>query len=368
MKGTVKKRGKRWYAVYDAGTKPDGSRNQKWEVGGDTRPEAEALLARRLHELNTGTFTPPAKMTVAAYLEKWLAHVNDQVRPSSFELYSGTCRRHIVPALGTIPLQKLTALRVQEFLDALRKGGRSARTVGQYRMVLRTALRQAVRWQLLARNPCDGAPAPRAERHDPTVLDAEGARQLLDAAAGSWLSLPVMLSLSAGLRRGEVLGLKWEDIDFERGTLEVRRQRNSDGAIGPPKTDRAERTLRLPGLALEALRVEREVHSLRRLELGSLYCPHGWVVCKEDGTPYSPSYFGAAFKKLAQKAGVPAMTFHDGRHTSATLAIANGVDIRTVAGRLGHSNVATTLRIYAHFLQAADHAAAVALDGVLRRP
>jgi integrase len=366
MKGSMRQRSPgSWELRFDT-VDAKGNRKQRSATFRGGKREAQAELNRLLAELQSGAFVEPAKLTVGEYLEKWLAHVKTRVKPNSFALYSVACRRHILPALGAVPVQKLTTLQVQELLDGLRANGRAAKTIHAYRVVLSTALKQAVSWGVLPRNPCDGAPGPRLERKDPAVLDANGARRLLETAEGSWLGLPVLLALSTGLRRGEVLGLKWDDIDLGRGTLQVKRQRTGDGKIAPPKTDRAARTLRLPVLASEALKSEREIHSLRRLELGSLYCRDGWIVCKEDGTPYHPTTLTDAFKELAKSAGFPGLTFHGLRHTSATLAISGGADVRTVAGRLGHTSAALTLSIYAHFLEAADEGAAAALDSLLR--
>jgi integrase len=374
MKGSIKKRSEgSWSLVFDLPPGPDGQRRQKRVTVRGTKQAAQAELNRLLVELQAGTFVEPNKLTVGQYLEKWLEYTKGRVKARSYRCYAYACETHIIPALGPIPLTRLTPLQIEEFLhkdlaSGRRQGGEgplSRNTVGRHFMVLSSALRQAVLWQLLARNPCDVVERPRAEDREYAVADAAGLRRLLEALEGHWLQLPVFLAACTGLRRGEVLGLKWGDLDLERGTLSVRRQRVQGAKEEAPKTERARRTIALPAIAVAALRQEQEVQELRRLELGALYRSEGWVIAHEDGAPIGPDYLTQAFRRKLRRLGLPMMRFHDLRHSSATLALTNGVDVRTVAGRLGHADSAITLRVYAHFLKEADQAAAEALNAIL---
>lgn len=354
---------------------PDGKRKRHWVTFEGTRAQAVKERARLVAEAASGGVSP-TKLTVGAYLTQWLEHVRSsgRLRRRSLEFYEEAVRLHIVPALGALRLDQLRPIHVQNYLkeklahgSVRGGGGLSPTTVRHHRAVLRTAFRQAVRWGLIPRDPTDGVEPPKASEYEPNVLSLPAVTRLLDAAAGTWWELPVLLTLATGLRRGELLGLTWDDVDDAAGTLTVRYQRTDHG-LEPPKARASRRTVSLPPVVLEALRRERQRQERRKAQLGDVWQGAGFVICREDGSSPLPNTFTVAWKAFATEAGFPALRFHDLRHTAATLALVSGNgDVRTVAGRLGHADPTMTLRTYAHFVQSADRALAHRLDGFLRR-
>lgn len=185
------------------------------------------------------------------------------------------------------------------------------------------------------------------------------------AVEPSWLYLPVLLAVAMGMRRSEILGLTWQDIDFNAETLTVRPSVGKGGVIHAPKTPHSRRTISVPPLGLHALRQQKARQAERRLQLEPAYQNPGLVIAQEDGRPSAPVSLTHAFRKVAKREGLTGLRFHDLRHTSARLLLASGVDMKTVSSRLGHSSATTTLNIYAHTLRETDQRAARKMDQIL---
>jgi integrase len=377
MTGHVRRRGKGWCYVLELGRDPlTDKRRQQWRSGFKTKKDAQAALTQALQEVQTGTFADPGKLTVADYLERWLAdYAAHQVGAVSQERYAHVIRTHLIPRLGRLPLGSLRPLHVQGYVTAaLRsgrvdgKGGLSPVTVRHHYRVLSEALRQAVKWQLLARNPAEAVDPPRGGSASRPVEDASGVRRLLELAEGTPLQTPLWLAATVGLRRGEVLGLRWEDVDLPGAQLTVRqtlRPTSPDPTFGPPKNKRV-RTIVLPPLAVEALRRHKAAQAEHRLRLGPAFHNHGLVCPAADGTPWNPRSFSNQWGRLVAKAGLPDLHFHDLRHTHASLLLQAGVNPKVVSERLGHSGVAITLDLYSHLLPGVAEDAAQRLERLLR--
>jgi integrase len=234
--------------------------------------------------------------------------------------------------------------------------------------VLRKALKHAVKWHLLIRNPADAADPPRAEHREMSTLDEEGVATLFEAVRGTRLEVPVMLAVTTGLRRGELLGLRWRDVDLEKGTLAVRQsiEQTKDGlAFKEPKTRRGRRVVALPNVTVEALRRHRSEQAKRRLALGSPYKDQGLVLTRLDGRPMDPAETSKAFARVVVKTGLRRVSFHGLRHTHATLLLRSNVHPKIVSERLGHATIGITLDTYSHVVPDMQEAAAKKLDGVL---
>jgi integrase len=378
MRGHVRRRGKEsWSIVVDVGGDPNGRRRQKWHTVQGTKKDAERELARLLYEMNTGAYVQPARLTVAEYLSRWLTdYAEPNVPGKTFERYSEIANLHLVPALGHHLLTKVRPLHIQSYYsEALkdgrkgrRKGGLSAQTVLHHHRVLRQAFQQAVRWQLLARNPADAVEPPRPKRQQMAVLDEGETRRLFDEVKGTRLFIPVVLAVTTGLRRGEILGLHWSDVDLEKRNLAVRQSLEQTKAglkLKEPKSQKGRRTVTLPRLAVDALRRHKAEQAKERLLMGPAYDDGGFVCARPDGRPWDPRSMSHAFVDLIKESGFRRIRFHDLRHGHATHLLRQGIHPKVVSERLGHSTVGITLDVYSHVVPGMQEEAAERIDEVL---
>ncbi|MCP4317731.1 MAG: site-specific integrase [Hyphomicrobiales bacterium] len=377
MKGHVRKRGKAsWAVIMDLGRDSTGKRRQKWHSVKGTKKDAERELARIVNEINAGSYIEPSKQTVAEFLEYWLsAYAEPNTARSTFERYRDLVQHCLVPAIGGIPIAALRPLHIQEcYANALKsgrrdgRGGLSEQSVLHIHRLLRQALQHAVKWGEIARNPTDAVDPPRPERKEMTALDERQTAVLLTRCEGLAIHVPVVLAVTTGLRRGEVLGLRWDDVDLEGGFLTVKRTLEATGngiSFKTPKTDRSRRRVHLPRIALALLRAHKLEQTKRRLALGPAYVDQGLVCAKEDGGPMNPRGVSKDFRRLVQALDLPPTRFHDLRHTHATHLLRQGVHPKIVSERLGHSTIAITLDTYSHVLPGMQVDAVALVDAAL---
>lgn len=379
MRGHLRKRGKNsWAIVLELGRDANRRRRQKWHSVRGKREDAERELGRLLNEVGTGSYVEPAKMTVQEYLERWLSdYARPKVAPKTLERYEEMIKSHINPSIGHHKLPKLRPLYVQSFYsDALLKGrkngkgGLSPQTVTHFHRVLHKAFDQAVKWQMLARNPIDAVQPPRAERKEMQALDEPETAKLLQLVEGRRLYMPIFLAITTGLRRGEILGLRWSDLDLIGARLQVNQslEQTKDGLrFKTPKTNRSRRTLALPALIVEALRVHYVEQAKERLSLGPAYHTNNLVCARADGSPWPPDVLSTAFATLILKSKFKHVRFHDLRHTHATQLLKVGIHPKIVSERLGHSNIGITLDTYSHVMPGMQEAAMEQLNASLAR-
>lgn len=367
--GTIAKRADgRWTAAI---TLDDGRR--KWFYG-STRREVADKLAKALNDRKQGTLLLTSeRLTLGQYLATWLTSAaKPSVRPKTFVSYSGLVRNHIAPsAIAKRPLTKLTGLDIQTFLNEKLESGCSARTVQYLHAVLRRALGQAVKWNLVPRNAASLATPPKVTRTKVQPLTPEQVRAFLNVAKQDRLAAVFTVAVALGLRQGEVLGLRWQDVDLDRRTLTVSfaLQRLGGGqglALVEPKTAESRRTIMLPDYAVAALREHRTRQLQERLLAGDKWKEQGFVFTTRVGTPLDPRRVQSKFKDLLDQAGLPDMRFHDLRHTCASLLLAQGVPARMIMEILGHSKISTTMDLYSHILPTLQTEAAAKMDAVLR--
>jgi integrase len=378
MKGHIKKRSKQSWSIWiDLGRDGNGRRRQKCITVRGRRKDAERELARIVNEIETGAFVEPSHMTVATYLKRWLDHARNRVSPKTHERYAELSRTHITPRIGSYKLSQLKPLHIQELYSyALEKGrkdgrgGLSPQTVVHIHRLLRAALQQAVRWQLLARNPADAVDPPRPPKTEMKALTEAETAALLRVAEGSSLYLPILVAVVTGLRRGELLSVRWSDIEFGTGETSIQRtlEQTSEGLrFKEPKTQKASRTVTIPAIAVDALKAHKVHQAERRLMLGPAYEDHGLVFARDDGSPWPPDTFSTAFAVLIRRSSLPHVRFHDLRHSHASQLLRQGVHPKVVSERLGHSSVKTTLDIYSHVVPGMQHDAAVGIDRAMRQ-
>jgi integrase len=320
---------------------------------GKTRREVDEKLTKAKAERNGGLVFDAGTLTLAEYMDKWLNEsARNRLRPKTYKDYSGLTRVHIVPALGHIKLKNLTPLHVQQFYGTKLESGLSKRTVEYIHTVLHAALKQAVRWELVPRHVTEAVDPPRPEKKERPTFTLEQARLFLEVARGVRFEALYLLVLQTGMRRGELLGLRWEDVDLEMGVLHVRQALAPDGkSFGYPKSAKGRRRLRLTPEAVDALKRHRIAQNEERLRQGSSWRDHGLVFCSTVGTPLNPDNFvRRSYKPLLESAGLPKIPFHCLRHTFATLMMPYEHP-RVVQEMLGHSRVSTTLDTYSHVSQ-----------------
>jgi integrase len=335
-----------------------------WLVAATANPLPEATPAL--------AFGIDAEATVAVYLRRWLVHVQGRVRRVTYEGYEGMLRCHALPTLGGLPLSGLRPLHLQALYGRLLAPagqGRalSAGSVLNLHLVLTQAFGQAVRWQLLPANPANGAQPPRPQRAIATVVDPAALRRLLAALAGSRLQLPAAIAAATGMRRGEILALRWADLDTSYSRAQVQRtlQPTQHGLVfEQPKTARSRRTILLPSFLTPYLTRQRRDQQHRRDAAGAAWNDHGLIIDRGDGNPCNPDSLSAAWARTLRKNKLPPIRFHDLRHAHATLMLSQGIHPKIVSERLGHASIGITLDTYSHVLPTMQEQAAAAFDSL----
>ncbi len=358
----------RWAAVIDLGWA--GGRRRRRAFYGSTRRVVQEQLTAALRARQLGLPTGSRHTTTGAYLVEWLATTKPVLRRRTWERYEQYVRVHALPELDRIPLARLEPRHLQQLYAARTAAGSAPLTVRHLHAVLHRALTQAVRWGLLARNVAELVDPPRAARHEIAALSPEQARALLDAAVGDRLMGLYVLAISTGMRQGELLGLRWGDVDLERGSLHVRSSLEYSGrkfALVEPKTARSRRQITLTQTAVAALRHHRAAQLEERLRLGPAWRDHDLVFTNQMGAAIHASHLLAhSFRPLLKRAGLPRIRFHDLRHSAATLLLGQGVHPKIASEMLGHATIAITLDLYSHVTPTMQREAAATMDALLQ--
>jgi integrase len=337
-----------WSVVFDVGRDHNGKRRQQWVTVKGPRREAERVARKALGSLDEGTWVEPSRLTLREFLEdRWLPSMESRVRPSTVGFYRRTVRV-ILPRLGTVPIQRITPDVLEVTYADLIRDGRTS--VADVHRTLSKALEDAVDWSLLQANPARKAKAPKHRSPEMQTWTAEETRRFLAGVREHRLSAAWRLAVTTGLRRGEVLGVRWSDLDLDAGVLAVRHTILHDGEdifSGEPKTSRGKRSVPLDAETIAALREHRKRQLEERLA-ASDYRDTDLVFCQPLGQPLHPSRFSKTFARLVREAGVRPIRLHDVRHTWATLALQAGVHPKVVSEILGHASVSFTLDRYSH--------------------
>ena len=369
---------KQWAIVLFLGKASNGKRRYRWIRGFRTKRAADTEMRRVLRSMDDGTYVEPSKETVGAYLDRWLAtYAKPNVAGKTYERYEQIIEKDIKPAIGSILLSKLSPVQIAEFysyaLTSGRKrkpGGLSARTVLHFHRLLREALQQAVLWQLRPTNPADAVEAPRAVDVEMKVVDEDRSAWLIEAVTGTRFYMPVVYDLCTGLRRGEILAQRWQDIDFEGEMLVVAQsleQTRKGGLKFKIPKNKKRRRMAMPPLLIEALKQHREEQNKNRKLFGPDYKSElDLIVALPDGSPWKPDSFTASYARFAEKIGLKGVRFHGLRHSHATHLLRQRVPLKTVQQRLGHANASITLNTYAHMLPGDDQEGAELIDKRLR--
>ena len=411
--GITKRSDGRWMAQADLGWR-DGKRRRK-TIYGRTKREVQDKLRETLQRFERGLSPLPEKETVRGYLGRWLQVKKGHLRSRTYMSYEQAVRLHLLPGLGHVRLAKLSPQDVATWFRVHADEGTGPRSIQYARTVLRAALNQALRWELVSRNAAALTDPPRHRPREIQPLTSEQARALLRAVVGHRLEALITVALGLGLRRGEALALRWDAVDLEAGVLSVRHtldwkagdpvvrrslaaecdrllarlNATTDSAtrrglqallaetrqklnavrgsvqFSEPKTARSRRTITLPDVVATALRKHRSRQLEERLTAGSRWRESGLVFTTPIGTPIGTHSLHRTFKAILRGAGLPDIRYHDLRHTAATLLLAQGVDPRTIMETLGHSQIGLTLNTYAHVVPALQRKAAAKMDEIL---
>lgn len=360
-----------WYCEIVLGWDENGKK-KVLRHSADTRKEVADWRTKRLAERQEGTLVERTKLTVGCFLADWLdSTARHEIKPRTLADYQDLLKRYIVPEVGDTELQKLTPPMIQAMYHRRLEAGLSPSTIRLVHAVLRKGLQQALEWQLINRNPADAVKKPRVERKQVSALTPEQAMKFLRAAREDRLYALYVLAVTTGMRIGELLGLRWSDIDMGARTLTVSQTvgvMDNKLFFGTPKTKASRRTIDVPAVAMAALKKWKADQNQERLKVGDA---EAWeypdlVFTTTIGTPISPNNIrNRSFKPLLAAAGCPRIRLHDLRHTAATLLLSQGVQARVVQDVLGHSDIRMTLGTYAHVLREQQREAAQKMDRLL---
>lgn len=333
--------------------------------------ETERLLNQALADRDKGLVFDAGAMTVAEYMNRWLVDcAKGRLAHRTYDGYEQRIKDHINPGIGRVKLAKLSPANVQAFYNAKLTSGLAPGTVRAIYAVLHGALDQAVKWNLIPRNPAASVDPPKLRQEEMTVLDADQARRFLNAAKSDRFECLYVLALMCGIRRGELVGLKWTDITLDARTLRINRQlqrrRDGGGLVFTQPKNASRRTIRLPERAIEALRIHRKRQLEEKLRAGPNWQENGLVFTTIKGTPLDAQNVTArSFKSILKSAGLPDMPFHGLRHSCATLLLAKGIHPTYVQKLLGHQSIRLTLDLYSHWMPPMGEQTATAMQEAL---
>lgn len=374
MRGSVIRRGSKWAVVIDVGRDPaTGKRLRRWHSGFATRKEAERAARELLTRVENGTYVDTAhgRRSVAEFLvNEWLPAKRATVKATTLASYRLHVNAYIVPRLGAVRLSSLRAPQLNSFYADLLEAGRCSgdgalapKTVRNIHGTLHKALDDAVRWDRIAGNPAARADPPKGASPEMRIWTAEQLRAFLGYVRADRLVAAWHLLATTGMRRGELLGLRWADVDLEEGFLSVRQTRVSvdyEVEVGTPKTERATRTVAVDPATVAVLREHRARQFEERLAWGPAWTDTGLVFTREDGTEIHPQRLSQCFRRLAASSDLPPIRLHDVRHSYATALIKAGQPLKVVSQRIGHASPTITMAIYQHVLPSDDVEAATA--------
>jgi integrase len=354
MKGYFRKRGKLWSFTVDIGRKPDGTRNQKTKSGFKTRKEAEQACAELIAQITKGTYVEPSKKVVKELMENWLELiVKPSVRISTFENYSKAVYKRILPHFGSMKVKDIHVDHIQGFYLSLLNEGLSPEYVTYMHSLLKSFFKYQTKIENVPKNVMDLVTPPRIRRKEQKTWTIEEAKRFLDVAKNesNTYYIVYLLALYTGLRRGELLALRWKDVDFEQGKLSVCQTLYYSKKVFQffePKTTRSNRLVSIPEYVIKELLRHKTVQEQHKKMMGQAYQDFDLVAANELGYPIHPRSLTGHFNRMIMKAGVPKIRFHDTRHTHATILLKLGEHIKIVSERLGHSNSAMTMNVYSH--------------------
>lgn len=375
MKITKKKNTDYYYTVVELPRLPGEKRQRKF-IYGKSQKEVRNKATKLIQDIETNQYVKDSKETLEAYLDKWFSLHKDKITDYTAKGYEVNIKKHINPNIGHIKLNKLMPIEIQTLYDKLLKtgnkrtgGGLSATSIKYIHRVLNKALNDAVRMQFIIRNPCDAVVLPKMKKPKVNVLSESQIKYFLDSVKGHKLEPAIHLAVSLGLRRGEILGLTWDNVDLENNKIIIKQQliytNNKEKVIAPVKSDESNRILYMPDSLIAIFNNHIQRQESNKEFFGNNYHNYNLVVCRDDGSPYLPGSFSHTIEYLVKRVGVGKTTLHGLRHAYATLHAKYNTNIKILSSTLGHTDIRLTQNIYQDVLDDMKKEVAVATEKIL---
>ncbi|WP_304459258.1 tyrosine-type recombinase/integrase [Alicyclobacillus sendaiensis] len=370
MRGHVRKRGNKWAVVVYLGYDEQGKKRYKWHGGFKTKREAERFLASIAEDVHDKTYVVPSKMPFRELFEAFLEFKRSKVKESTIRQYRWYVEQYAMADIGHIPICDLKPTHFVRLYNRLRdEHGLTPNTLLIVHIACKQAMKAAVKWGYLARNVMDAVDAPTPKRPKLQVWDEKQLRTFLSVAMEHQYGIAFLLLATTGMRVGEVLALRWRDVDLENGVIHVTQsvtRVQNKLLVSSPKNAASNRAIAITADVVDALRRHKRAQNEVRLLMGQAWQDNDLVVCRVDGSYALRETLDAAFKRIIKRLGLPRIRLHDLRHAHATILLKLGVHPKVVQERLGHSNISTTLNTYSHVLPGLQEAAASAFSDLLR--
>lgn len=370
LMGQIKKEGSSWYFVAELGTDPiTGKRRRKKQRGFKTKRDAEKALALLEADVYKGTYFEPSSIQLKEHVSDWFRSKKNSISIQTAITYEAYLKNRVIPYIGHVQLAHLTPALLQNYVNDLKDEGLASSSIKKIYSIVKSALDFAVNMDLLPSNPITKLQLPKDSKKEMAVWEVPEIQAFQKAASLDRLYPAFYLAITTGMRRGEILGLRWRDVDLEKEMLYVRQTLSKDGKqfLSEAKTKTSIRSIKLSNDTVVLLKKHKAVVAKEKLWLGSEYEDNDLIISTSKGTPINPENLKRTFQRLIKEADVPAIRLHDLRHTHATMLLAGGVNVKVISERLGHSNIKTTLDIYSHVLPSMQEEAANRIDTLLRK-
>lgn len=357
MRGHITQRGKdkkNWSIVIEL-NRVNGKRKQKWFTVHGEKKDAEKFLTEKLRELDTGTLIDSKNINVRQYFNYWYEqHCLTKLSPTTYESYRRNLDNYILKELGHIKLEELQPMHLQTFYTKCSKKGLSNRTILYFHRIIHCALKQAMKWQFITRNVADCVDTPKPKKYKAMYLNDKEITDLIKSIKNTDIYIIVMIAIATGMRRGEILGLVWKNVDLENAVIKVTQALypiKRGLAILPPKTETSIRNISIPLTLLNILKDYKKEQNKNKIRLGKDYINNDLVCCTFEGNPIHPTTLNHKFHDILNKNHLPLIRFHDLRHSHASLLLKENTPIKAISERLGHSNVNITMNLYSHIYE-----------------
>ena len=379
MKATyhLRARGKgKWQIVIEQPTDhTTGKRNRIYKTVSTSKREAEQIALKIISQIQTDSYIKPTKLSVREFMNTWYNLYLSDKSPTTLNGYRYQIDNYIIPMLGNIFVQDLNTITIQKWINDIHtkspvsQKALSPKTIKNIFLNLSAALNKAVALNIINRNPCDAVVLPKAAKYEAHIYDESGIQKLIDCAKGTDMEVPIMLELSLGLRRGELIALRWENVDLENKTVNICENR-VEAAHGKvitksPKSVAGIRTIPLSPSLVVLLKNHYKEFLKKQFKYGIGHNKDDYVICQPNGKPYKPFSFSKKFRTLLEKNNLEHIRLHDLRHLNASIMLSQGISPKVAQQRLGHSDFSTTMNIYSHVMKSVENEAAQKLDDVL---